>query len=305
MLGFRFSWWFLAYFAVAICHAQDLAPRAYLITPTQANVITLTYAYNNGDVLFDPAIPIEGSKGQINTSIFTYYRSLDFFGRSANFTASLPYSVANFQALVLGREQQAYRSGLMDSVYRFSVNLKGGPAMPLKEFAGWNQKLLIGASIKIVAPTGQYDPARLINQGSNRWAFKPEVGLSRHWKRWYLDAYLGLWLFTSNHSFFPGNNVQSQRPMGSVEMHLSYDVKQRLWFSADGNYWYGGRSIVNGVLNLSSLQSNSRIGGTAAIPLTAHQSIKFSYSNGAYVIYGGDYQSVSMAWQYSWFGNKF
>jgi hypothetical protein len=32
----------------------------------------------------------------------------------------------------LGAEQHLYRSGLLDSVYRFSVNLKGGPAMSIQ-----------------------------------------------------------------------------------------------------------------------------------------------------------------------------
>jgi hypothetical protein len=39
-----------------------------------------------------------------------------------------------------------YRSGLLDSVYRFSVNLKGGPAMPPQDFMKWRQKMLIGVS---------------------------------------------------------------------------------------------------------------------------------------------------------------
>ena len=33
-------------------------------------------------------------------------------------------------------------------------------------------------SLTVNAPTGQYDGTKLINVGTNRWAFKPEVGLS-------------------------------------------------------------------------------------------------------------------------------
>ena len=36
--------------------------------------------------------------------------------------------------------------------------------------------------------------------------------------------------------------------------------------------------------------------------LTKHQSLKFSYSDGTYIRYGGNYQNVSAAWQYSWLG---
>ena len=48
-----------------------------------------------------------------------------------------------------------------------------------------------GVSIRVVAPTGQYDPAKLINYGSNRWAFKPEIGLSQRRGHWVVDTYGG------------------------------------------------------------------------------------------------------------------
>jgi hypothetical protein len=291
--------------ASAACRAQDLAPRAYTVTPVRSNAVTLSYVLSDGSVLFDPTLPITGVTGQIDSAVLNAYHSLSFFGRSANVNVALPYSFANFEGQVSQQSQSVYRSGLNDSVYRFSVNLRGGPAMQLKEFAQWRQKTLIGVSVKLVAPTGQYDPARLINQSTNRWSFKPELGVSRRWGRWVLDGYIGCWFFSANNSFYTGKNVQSQRPMGSFETHLSYDIKNRFWFSADGNYWFGGRSVVNGVVNLPSYQSNSRVGATASIPLTRYQSVKLSYSTGAYIIYGGDYRTISVAWQYSWVGMKF
>ena len=288
--------------------AQDLSPRTYVITPVHSNAIILTYTFNDGSIFFDAALPISDASGKLSTPTFSYYHSFSFFGRSANFTASLPYAVGTFQGKLNGTEQNLYRSGLMDTVYRLAVNLKGGPAMPVKEFMSWRQKLLIGASIKVVAPTGQYDPTKLVTPGANRWSFKPEIGLSRRWGHWLLDAYGGVWFFTTNSEFFshnqtfPGTNTLSQAPMGSLEMHLSYDVKPRLWFSVDGNYWYGGKTSVNGVESSGSLQANSRIGGTASIPVSKHQSLKFSYSRGSIIRVGGDFQRFSVAWQYSWLG---
>jgi len=79
-------------------------------------------------------------------------------------------------------------------------------------------------------------------------------------------------------------------------------VKPRLWASLDGNFWVGGRTSLNGVENPSTVQRNSHIGGTASIPVSKHQSLKFSYNRGAYVIYGGNYQNISIGWQYSWLG---
>jgi Putative MetA-pathway of phenol degradation len=300
-------------FAALLCApwlacGQDLAPRAYVITPVSWNALTLTYTYNSGSLQFDGAVPITGATANISTPVITYYHALNFFGRSANVIASLPYSVGNLQGRVEGAEGHLYRSGLLDSEYRISVNLKGGPAMAPQEFAKWKQKMLIGISLKVVAPTGQYDPTRLINWGSNRWAFKPEIGYSQRWGHWVVDAYGAAWFCTTNPEFFshnqfvPGTQTQSENPVVVFEGHLSYDFKLRLWVSLDGNFWYGGVTSLNGVPNQKTLQKDSRIGATAAIPITNHQSLKFSYNNGAYINYGGSYQSVSVAWQYSWIG---
>ena len=289
-------------------HAQDLAPRAYLITPKHSNAITLSYAYFSGDLLLDGAVPLTDATAKVNMSVFSYTHSLNVFGRSANFSASLPYGVGNFRGTVVGAEPHAYRSGALDSAFRLSINLKGGPAMDLQEFRKWRQKMLVGVSLKVVAPTGQYDPTKLLNFGANRWAFKPELGLSQRWEHWLLDTYGAVWFFTMNHDFFsrnqfsPGTNTQKQNPIFAFEGHLSYDVKPRLWASLDGNFWVGGRSALNGVENPSTLQRNSRVGGTVSVPVSKRQSVKFSYNRGAYIRYGGNYQNVSLAWQYSWSG---
>ena len=102
----------------------------------------------------------------------------------------------------MDNETRVYRSGLMDSSYRFSVNLRGGPAMTPREYQSWRQKTILGVSLRVVAPTGQYDPTKLINLGANRWAFKPEFGYSRRWGHWVLDGYAGVVLYEKPGVFF-------------------------------------------------------------------------------------------------------
>jgi hypothetical protein len=255
-------------------------------------------------VNFNGTVPIANATGTYYVPILSYYHSLNFFGRSANVTASLPYGVGNFKGDVSGKTQAIYRSGLLDSVFRFSVNLIGARAMQPKEFASWKQKRLLGVSLKMVAPTGQYSPTKLVNWGSNRWAFKPEVGYSERWGHWVLDGYAGVWFYTRNPASFDGPVVapQTEAPIGAFEGHLSYDVKTRLWMSLDANFWAGGIASLSGIKNLQSKQAGSRIGATASIPISKRQSIKASYSDGTYVRFGGNYQNVSIAWQYSWIG---
>jgi hypothetical protein len=298
----------LAAFSARGLSAQDLVPRSYIITPVHSNAIVLTYSFSKGGLLFDNSVPIANASATLHVSVFSYYHSLSFFGRSANVTASLPYGVGNFQGTFIDDETKLYRSGLLDSSFRFSVNLKGGPAMSAKEFRSWHQKTILGVSLKIVAPTGQYDSTKLVNIGSNRWGLKPEFGYSERWGHWVVDAYGRAWFYTTNPEFFshnafvPGSQTQSQKPIASFEGHLSYDVKLRLWISLDGNFWYGGRTSLNGLENPNTLLTDSRIGVTASVPLSAHQSLKVAYSDGTYIRFGGNFQNVSVAWQYSWLG---
>jgi hypothetical protein len=279
--------------------AQDLVPRAYLITPVGSNAITISSSFFDGPIFTDPTIPITDFKGRFDLLALSYVRSFNFFGRSANVVGTIPYVVGNFHGIVMDAPRHAYRSGLSDARVRVSVNLRGGPAINLDEFVKWREKFVVGASLTVSVPMGQYDPAVLLNPGLNRWAVKPELGISRRWGPWALDFYGGLWLFTSNNLFYPGTRTRSQAPVGTGEMHLNYILKPRFWISADGNFWTGGRSMIDGVTG-RDYQRNSRAGATVSVPLNRNQSVKFSYSRGAYISIGGNYDNFSAAWQYSW-----
>lgn len=297
-----------SYLLIEICSAQELAPRAYVITPVHSNAAIFAYSFLDGNLDLEGAVPITDSTGKAHIPTFSYYHSFSFLGRSANFTATLPYGVGHFQGTVVGGELAAYRSGLLAPNFRLAVNLIGGPAMNSSTFMKWQQKRILGASIRVVPPAGQYDPAKLVNLGTNRWAIKFELGYSQRRGHWIFDAYGGAWLSTKNSQFFSqnqfsaGTNTQTQSPIASFEGHLSYDFKPRLWISLDGNFWSGGETSLNGVANSATLQKSSRLGITSSIPVSRHQSLKFSYSNGAYVRYGGNFKNVSIAWQYSWVG---
>ena len=162
-----------------------------------------------------------------------------------------------------GRLQGANGTARRKRVCQFRVSAVGqsygAPALTLKEFADWEQDLIIGASFRVVAPWGQYDDTKLVNIGTNRWSFKPEVGLSKAIGPWTFEGTAAATFYTDNNDFFGGKTL-SQAPLYSLQGHLIYGFRSGIWASVDATYFVGGRTTVNGVLN-SDLQQNWRVGG--------------------------------------------
>jgi hypothetical protein len=177
------------------------------------------------------------------------------------------------------------------------VNLRGAPAMNTREFVRFQQRTTIGASLVVQAPLGQYDPNKLVNIGSNRWAVKPEIGISRRLGHWYLDFYGGVWIIGKNSDF--RGRARTQRPIGSGQFHVSYNLRPRMWAAIDANFYSGGRTFVDGVGN-ANLQRNSRVGGTFAFPIDRHNSLKVSVSTGVVTTVGGAFTSIAVAYQRLW-----
>jgi len=293
----------LAAFAVlgSVRHAsaQDMEPRAYSSSPTGANFLVLGYGRSTGDVLFDATLPLTDVNASLNAGILGLGRTFGIAGRLALLTAALPYSWGDIEGRVFEDARRVTRSGLVDPRVKLSVNLLGPPAMSPKEFVRAPKQTVIGASVTAVIPVGQYDPAKLINLGTNRWAFKPEVGVSHPEGRWDLDAYAGVWLFSENDAFFPGAATRRQDPIVAIQGHASYTFKPRAWAAFDATWYGGGKAKVdNGVP--SSRLSNTRFGATLAWPLGRQQSVKIAYGLGAWTRVGSDFRTLAIAWQYLW-----
>jgi hypothetical protein len=172
----------------------------------------------------------------------------------------------------MGQPREREVSGFADPRLRVSVNLYGAPALALPEFAHYKQDLIIGASLQVSAPLGQYDPDKLVNIGTNRWFVKPEVGISKAWGPLTLELTTGVTFYTANHDFF-GGKTRTQAPIYAVQGHVSYTLGAGIWVAVDGTYYTGGRTTVEGVEG-NDLQQNTRLGVTMALPVTRQTSVK-------------------------------
>ena len=278
--------------------AQELEPGAYWPIPTGLKIVTVVNNSNWGDLAFDPALPINEASSTINTTAFSFTRAFSLAGRSANASGVLPVVGGHVEGVYLGEHAQVSKFGLGDPRLRLAMNLYGAPAMTPAAFASYTQTTLLGISLTVAPPLGQYDSTKLINLGTNRWSIRPEVGVSRTNGHWVLEAMAGVWLFTDNTDFV-GGRTREQDPIAAAQVHVTYKFKRTMWLAGDANYFTGGQTTVGGKLNLD-FQRNSRVGATFSTALDRHQAIRMSVSRGAYTTIGADFTSIAASYSYAW-----
>jgi len=284
--------------------SQDLDPRAYARIPVNVTVAVAGFSYSNGGIVTDATLPLKDLQAKIGSTSLAVVHSFSLFGKTAQASVALPYAWGDASASIAGTRQSTTRSGFGDMRLKISCLLAGAPAATIGELAKVPRKTILGTSLSVVTPTGQYFPEKLINIGTSRWAFKPELALSQPiGKRWLIDFYSGIWLFTKNDSFYTGTSVRTQEPLGSFQGHISYNIQPLIWVAFDWTYYTGGRSSVDGV-EMNDRQINSRVGATMVLPFGKRHSVKFAYSTGAIIRSGADFTSISAGWQTTFFGKQ-
>jgi len=280
--------------------AQDLEPRAYANTPVGINFLGLNYSYSTGGVSADPAVPLEDAEIDIHGLAASYARSFALFGQSAKVGAIVPGAWVSGSAVFDGMPVEREVSGLVDPILKFSTNLYGAPATSLEDFANYHQDWIVGVSLSVSVPLGQYDQQRLVNIGTNRWSFKPEFGVSKRWGPLTLDAAASVKLYTDNDDFFP-DHKREQDPLYAIQAHAIYSFSFGTWVSFDATWYGGGRTTVDGTKS-DDRQSNVRIGATLVQPLSRHLSAQVYASTGVSDRTGSDFDTVGVGLSYRWGG---
>ena len=285
---------------ISSAHAQDLEPRAYANIPVGLNFVVAGYGYSEGGVATDPTVPLEDAELQVHTFVLAYARSLDVWGTSGKFDMILPYSCASGSANVSGQLRERDICGLADPRFRISVNVFGAPALTLDEFKEYQQDLIVGVRLQVVPPLGQYNADKLLNIGTNRWSFEPEIGLSKRIGALTLELAASVNFFTDNNNYLSGQTLE-QDPIYAFQGHIIYGFKSGIWFALDGTFYNGGRTTIDGVKG-DTLQENSRVGATLALPVNRYHSIKLYGSTGVSTRTGSNFDTIGFAWQYRWGG---
>jgi len=249
---------------------------------------------------FDPSLAIVDARFHTNTEVVAYARSLGVWGNSAKFDIVVPFTSFSASGVVAGEPKQRVMSGFNDPRFRLSMNFYGAPALTVKEFADYRQDVIIGASLQVSAPLGQYDNTKLINIGNNRWSFTPQLGVSKAWDSWTVEVIPGVTFYTDNRDFNQGGTL-AQAPIYTVQVHVIYGFQSGMWLALNGVWFSGGRTTVNGAQG-DNLQANTRAGLTVALPVDRANSVKIHASTGTATRTGAEFSGIGIAWQYRWGG---
>ena len=277
--------------------AQELTPRLYWPAPKGTKVLVTGYSYVAGGVIFDRTIPISDADSKINSSVLAYLQTIDLWGRSSNLMVELPYAWGNTKGILAGEPARRDFAAFGDLGFTLTVNLLGAPTMTLKDFLELraDPHPIIGVSLKVVAPTGNYDEDRLINVGANRWATRVQLGSIIPIKpTWLLELSASAWFYGDDDDFLPGKRVQN--PIYAGQANIIKRLRPGLWASLDLSFFGGGRQTIGGG-KLSDVQRNLKIGGTLVIPFKGRHAIKIGYVNGAVTKYGSDFDQFLLSYQ--------
>jgi hypothetical protein len=214
----------------AIVLSQELEPLTYTNAPVGMHVLAVGTGYTEGAVLPDPSVPLEDAFVKTNASLLAYVQTLDLWGKSGRFGLVLPYATLDGSGIFFGEAAERKFSGFADPLMKFQINFIGAPALKLRDFMAYKQDTIVGFRFTTIAPWGQYDPDKLANIGTNRWSFKPEIGISKAIENWTLELSQAAKFFTDNDNFFGGQH-REQAVFHATRAHVIYHFNRTRWLN--------------------------------------------------------------------------
>ena len=275
----RFLFLLMFMFFSSPCLAEELEPRRWAHLPIYTNFLGAGYAYTKADISFDPVLKIEEGQVDLHTWVAKYIRTFSIFEKTARVDFLQGYQKGQWNGLLDGTPTTVRRSGWSDTLVRFAINLYGAPPLQGQEYAKYRAatevETIVGAGLSVQLPTGDYMDDKLINLGTNRFTFRPQIGAVHTRGKWSLETTAIVALFTDNDEFFNGHKLE-QDPLYAVNGHIIYTFRPGGWASASAGYDYGGRSTLDGEKKDDRKQD---IGWALSfgLPLSRHIGAKITY----------------------------
>ena len=261
------------------CLAEELDPRRWAHLPIDTNFVGTGYAYTEADIGFDPVLRLENVQMDIHTWAAKYIRTFSLFEKTAKVSLLQSYQEGHWSGLLDGAPKEVKRSGWSDTLLRFAINLYGSPPLQGKEYAAYRAatkvETIVGAGLSVQLPTGDYMEDKLINLGTNRFTFRPQLGFMHARGKWSTEVTGIVALYTDNNEFFNDHKLE-QDPLYIIHGHLLYAFRPGVWTSVSAGYDYGGRSTVDGTKK-DDQKRNLGWAFSFGFPITRHLAAKMAY----------------------------
>lgn len=290
------------FFAGFNARAQDIEPRRWTPLPLKNNFIGAGYVYTNGKIFFDPVLDVKDATIDVSTFVVDYVRPFKIGNKLARFDLRVPYTIARWEGLLGDSPTSVKRHGFSDPRLRLSVNILGPQAMDLKEMQDYlsthSVYSVVGVSLAVTLPLGQYYNDKLLNLGQNRFVFRPQVGFVHNWRQWSYELTGSLYLFTNNNDFYNGG-TRKQDPIFAMQTHLIRRFKHGLWGSLSLGSGLLGESLVNQQPNRDKREDI--LGALSfGFPIVNRQALKLVYMRSQTLNeIGGDTDSFGIVWSAS------
>lgn len=200
-------------------------------------------------------------------------RTMDLWGRTGGFSVVLPYAVANTSSSTF----TASTNGVSDIGFLWQMNIFGGPALTRELFSSFVPQTFSSFHLYVGTPVGAYDSTSPINPSANRWMVSPTINYSYTPDRGqtWVETYFTAQVFTNNSNFL-GTQTLAQNPVIRVEEHISRNLTDRFWLSADAYYNAGGETSIDGTPQ-NNAANTLRVGGGMGLRIWRGADLRLNY----------------------------
>ena len=259
--------------------AQELEPQRWRHLPIDTNFFVAGYLRTDANIYADPPPLVEDATMNLNSWLLGYTRTFEFLGKSAQVQLVQPWQQGDWSGMIDGAPEAVDRKGLGDTQVRFMVHLFGAPPLKPEAYAAYRAATkvdtTIGVGLGVQLPTGNYDEDKLINLGTNRFTFRPEIGIVHDRGDWSFEASAIASFYTDNNSFFNDRRLET-KPLYFAQANVLYRIRPDLWVAVGGGYATGGATTVNDVSN-DDRRDNYLWGAGVGYAITPWMGVKLQY----------------------------
>jgi hypothetical protein len=260
---------------VALSGARGGSARDYLNAPVDSWLAVYNASYTSAVTPEDGADLVPGVRSNVFAQSLVLTRIMDYWGRTGGVSIVLPYAFLDTSAGPF----RASANGASDIGFLWQMNIFGGPALTRAEFQSFIPQTFSSFHLLVTTPIGTYNPASPINPSANRWMISPTINFSytpdQGWT--WIETYVSGRFFTDNDNYrVNAAQTLSQKPILRLEEHISRNVTDALWLSADAFYNLGGETAIDGFAQ-DNMANTLRVGAGMGLRLWRGADLGLNY----------------------------